>query len=179
MPEGDTNFKGLLKKIEVVAREISQPIIIKEVGWGISAQTARQLFDAGVKAFDVAGAGGTSWSQVEMHRAKTTAQARIASQFINWGIPTADAISQIAAELPDAVIFASGGLRSGVDIAKSIALGADLGGMAGPFLKAAADSFQAVSDLITETNQLLRTAMFATGIKDMPTLKHTDKLIRF
>ncbi|MFN2144623.1 MAG: alpha-hydroxy-acid oxidizing protein, partial [Anaerolineales bacterium] len=178
MPEGDTNFKGLLKKIETVAREISQPIIIKEVGWGISAQIARRLYDAGVKAFDVAGAGGTSWSQVEMHRAKTAAQARIASQFINWGIPTADAIVQIAAELPDAVIFASGGLRSGVDIAKSIALGADLGGMAGPFLKAAAESSQAVTDLIAETNQLIRTVMFAAGIGDLPTLKHTDKLIR-
>ncbi len=142
MPEGDTNFKGLLKKIEVVAREISQPIIIKEVGWGISAQTARQLFDAGVKAFDVAGAGGTSWSQVEMHRAKEPPRhASPASSSTGVSpLPTPSPRSPLTC--PDASSLPPVASRSGVDIAKSIALGADLGGMAGPFLKAAADFFR-------------------------------------
>jgi isopentenyl-diphosphate delta-isomerase len=178
MPEGETNFKGLLEKIEQIAGKLDQPIIIKEVGWGISAETARRLYDVGVKAFDVAGAGGTSWSQVEMHRAETESQARVASQFIDWGIPTADSITQISSALADVLIFASGGLKSGIDIAKSIALGANLGGMAGHFLKAAAASEDAVMQFISETNQVIRTAMFASGIRDMKELRHTPRLLR-
>ncbi|MBN2043974.1 MAG: type 2 isopentenyl-diphosphate Delta-isomerase [Anaerolineales bacterium] len=177
-PEGDSNFKGLLNKIEQVAASIDRPVIIKEVGWGISVSTAKRLYDVGVTAFDIAGSGGTSWSQVEMYRAKTDSQARIASQFINWGIPTAEAISQLSAALPDATILASGGLKNGVDIAKSIALGADLGGMASPFLKAAVISQEAVYDFITETNQVIKIAMFAAGIKDLKALKKTHKLVK-
>jgi isopentenyl-diphosphate delta-isomerase len=177
-PEGNTNFKGLLEKIEELAGTIDQPIIIKEVGWGISAEVARILYDAGVKAFDVAGAGGTSWSQVEMHRANSESQSRVASQFINWGIPTADSIRQIAKELPDAPILASGGLKNGIDITKSVALGATLAGMAGPFLKSATGSAEAVAGFIKETNQVIKTAMFAAGIEKMDDLKHTKKLIK-
>ena len=91
-PEGDGNFAGLLSKIEHVCRELPVPVIAKEVGWGFSEQTARQLADAGVAAIDVAGAGGTSWSQVEMYRAPTARHARVAGAFIDWGIPTAVSI---------------------------------------------------------------------------------------
>lgn len=172
-PEGDVNFAGLLKKIEEVCQGVGVPVIAKEVGWGISADSARQLVEAGVKAVDVAGAGGTSWSQVEMHRARTRRQAVLASRFIDWGIPTAEAIVEVRRELPDLPLIASGGLRRGLDIAKCIALGADLGGMASPFLKAAADSVPAVVEAIELAAQEIRIAMFATGSSKLADLRHT------
>ena len=177
-PEGDTNFRGLLSKIATLASSVSVPVIAKEVGWGISASVATRLVEAGVTAIDVAGAGGTSWSQVEMHRASEEKQADLASRFVNWGIPTAEAVRQVRAALPDIPIIASGGLRAGLDIAKSIALGAQLGGMAGPFLRAAVDSSQAVTDLIDQTLRELRVCMFATGSRDLDTLRATKLLSR-
>ncbi len=136
-PEGDTKFKGLLSKIEKVCKHLPVPVIAKEVGWGISKQTARKLIDAGISAIDVAGAGGTSWSQVEMHREKTERQAKISGMFVDWGIPTAESIQMVKEISSEIILFASGGLRTGIDIAKCIALGATLGGLASPFLKAA------------------------------------------
>jgi isopentenyl-diphosphate Delta-isomerase len=94
-PEGDGNFAGLLRQIETVCRQLPVPVIAKEVGWGFSGQAARQLVEAGVAAIDVAGAGGTSWSQVEMHRAPTARLARVAGAFIDWGIPTAVSIQLV------------------------------------------------------------------------------------
>ena len=91
-PEGDTNFKGLLSKIEQVCRSLPVPVIAKEVGWGFSEDTVRRLLSAGVAAIDVAGSGGTSWSQVEMYRAKTELQRKVAATFVDWGIPTAEAV---------------------------------------------------------------------------------------
>ncbi len=170
-PEGDTNFSDLLSKIDTLANSVSVPVIAKEVGWGISASVATRLVDAGIAVIDVAGAGGTSWSQVEMHRAAEEKQADLAARFVNWGIPTAEAVRQVRAALPNTPIIASGGLRAGLDIAKSIALGAQLGGMAGPFLRAAVDSSEAVSDLIDQTLRELRVCMFATGSRDLESLK--------
>ena len=177
-PEGDTNFSNLLPKIEEVVGAISVPVIAKEVGWGISAAAATRLVEAGVTVIDVAGAGGTSWSQVEMHRAAEEKQADLASRFVDWGIPTAEAVRQVRAALPDTSIIASGGLRSGLDIAKSIAIGAQLGGMAGPFLRAAVDSSEAVSDLIAQTVHELRVCMFATGSADLEALKMAKLIAR-
>ncbi|MFQ5943450.1 MAG: type 2 isopentenyl-diphosphate Delta-isomerase [Anaerolineales bacterium] len=170
-PEGDTKFDGLLSKIGTLVGSVSVPVIAKEVGWGISAAVAVRLVQAGVAAIDVAGAGGTSWSQVEMHRATDERQAELASRFVDWGIPTAEAVRQVRAALPGVPVIASGGLRSGIDIAKSIALGAQLGGMAGPFLRAANESSQAVSDLIDQTLKELRVSMFATGSRDLNALR--------
>ena len=133
-PEGDTRFAGLARKIAEICRALPVPVIAKEVGWGISAQAARLLRDAGVAAIDVAGAGGTSWSQVEKYRIENESLARVAAAFKDWGIPTADSVRQVREAAPELIVFASGGLRSGVEIAKCIALGARLGGMAGPFL---------------------------------------------
>ena len=99
-PEGDTRFAGLLDKIRIVCQEVSVPVIAKEVGWGFSQSDARNLLDAGVAAIDVAGAGGTSWSQVEMHRAKNESQARLAAAFVNWGIPTSEAIQNVRQAAP-------------------------------------------------------------------------------
>jgi isopentenyl-diphosphate delta-isomerase len=170
-PEGDTNFSGLLQKIEIMCKQLPVPVVVKEVGWGISAETAKQLARAGVAAIDVAGAGGTSWTQVEMHRAENESQARLAAAFSDWGIPTADSIIAIRNELRSMRIFASGGLRSGLDIAKAIALGAELGGMAGPYLKAAADSTETVVQTISEVARELQVCMFAAGAGDIPTLQ--------
>lgn len=177
-PEGDTNFSGLLKKIEIMCKQLPVPVVIKEVGWGISGELAKQLARAGVQAIDVAGAGGTSWSQVEMHRAKNPSQARLAAAFVDWGIPTAESIMQVRQAVKTMRIFASGGLRSGVDVAKGIALGAELGGMAGPFLKAAVKSSKAVVETINEISRELQVAMFAAGAGDIASLQAVPLIYR-
>lgn len=172
-PEGDTRFAGLLGKIAAVCRALPVPVIAKEVGWGISETTARQLVDAGVAAIDVAGAGGTSWSQVEMYRTQDASLARVAAAFRNWGIPTTESIRMARRAAPQLPIFASGGLRSGVDIAKCIALGANLGGMAGPFLKAAAQSLDVTLQAIAEIRREVQICMFASGAADLHQLQQT------
>ncbi len=172
-PEGNTRFAGLLKKIEQVCKSLPVPVIAKEVGWGFSKQAARMLAEAGVAAIDVAGAGGTSWSQVEMHRAENESQRRLAAAFVDWGIPTAEAILNVRQAAPELTIFASGGLRSGVEIAKCIALGASLGGMAGPFLKAAALSVEDTIQTIAEVSNEIRVCMFAAGAGDLKALSQT------
>jgi len=176
--EGETNFSGLLAKIEKVCRALSVPVVVKEVGWGISGEAAVRLASAGVKAVDVAGAGGTSWSQVEMYRAQDVHARRIAGLFRDWGIPTADAIRQVKQAAPELTIFASGGLRHGLDIAKCIALGATLGGMAGPFLKAAEQSLDETIQVIMEVNKTLHIAMFAAGTPDLTALAETKLIER-
>lgn len=169
--DGDTNWAGLLGKIENVCRCLSVPVIVKEVGWGISVSTAIQLTRAGVSAIDVAGAGGTSWSQVEMHRAPTERLRRLASEFIDWGIPTAESLVGIRQALPHVPLIASGGLRSGMDLAKVVALGASLGGIAGPFLAAANDSTSAVVDLVAGIGDLTKTIMFTVGAHKISALQ--------
>lgn len=175
-PEGDTNFAGLLGKVEAVCKKVSVPVIAKEVGWGFSEQNSRDLANAGVAAIDVAGAGGTSWSEVEYHRAPTEFHARVAASFADWGIPTAEAVQYAVSGAPELKIIASGGLRDGIDIAKCIALGATAGGMAGPFLKAANQSTQAVSQLIREIASQLRIAMLCSGAKTILELQTTPLL---
>jgi len=170
-PEGDSRFAGLLEKIEMVCRQLPVPVIAKEVGWGFSEEDARRLAQVGVAAIDVAGAGGTSWTQVEMHRAQNPAQARLAAAFLEWGIPTAEAILNVRRAAPELRIFASGGLRTGLDIAKSIALGASLGGMASPFLKAAASSLEDTIQVISEVRQEIKVSMFACGAGDLEALR--------
>lgn len=173
-PEGDTNFAGLLSKIEAICRALPVPVIAKEVGWGFSRRAARQLREAGVAAIDVAGAGGTSWTQVEMHRAETGSQARLAAAFIDWGIPTAESILNVRQAAPDMTVFASGGLRDGIDIAKCIALGATLGGMASPFLKAAVRSLDDTILAINEVQREMRVCLFAAGAANLEQLQALD-----
>jgi isopentenyl-diphosphate delta-isomerase len=173
-PEGDVNWAGLLGKIEQVTRALAKdgiPVVAKEVGWGISPRAARDLANAGVAAIDVAGAGGTSWSQVEMFRAHTNVQRRIASAFVDWGIPTAESIGHVRAAAPGMPIFASGGLTTGVDGAKCIALGATLFGMARPFLRAATESTQAVADELAVVTGQLRAAMLCVGAPNLSALQ--------
>lgn len=170
-PEGDTRFAGLLHKVEAVCRGLPVPVIAKEVGWGFSPQDVRGLAAAGVSAIDVAGAGGTSWSQVEMHRAQSDSQKRLAAAFVDWGIPTSQAILNVRQEAPHLPVFASGGLRSGVDVAKCIALGARLGGMAGPFLKAAVRSLDEVLLVIEEVRREIQVCLFAAGAGNLQQLR--------
>ena len=172
-PEGDTNFAGLLKHVEDVCAKLEVPVIAKEVGWGFSEQNARDLANAGIAAIDVAGSGGTSWSEVEYHRAPTAFHARVAAAFADWGIPTADAIQYATAGAPGLPVIASGGLRDGIDIAKSIALGAVAGGIAGPFLKAANDSPESVDQLIREMVAQLRIAMLCSSARTITDLQNT------
>ena len=182
-PEGDVNWRGLLGKIEDVCRTLGKPVIVKEVGWGISAQVARRLIDAGVGAIDVAGAGGTSWSQVEMHRAPTERLRRLAGAFANWGIPTAESLAaarQVRDEMGrgDVHLFASGGIRTGQDIAKCVALGADLVGLASPFLKKAVISTDAVVEEMDILAAELSVVLFCSGCGTVDALRQPGVLVR-
>jgi isopentenyl-diphosphate delta-isomerase len=170
-PEGDTRFAGLAARIEAVCRNLQVPVIAKEVGWGISERSARLLVNAGVAGIDVAGAGGTSWSQVEMHRIQDKSRARVAGAFRSWGIPTAESIRMVRRADPGVKIIASGGLHDGVDIAKCIALGAEMGGMAGLFLRAATESGEAVLRLIEEITAQIRICMFGVGAVNLLALQ--------
>lgn len=173
-PEGDGNFAGLLHRIEEVCGRLEVPVIAKEVGWGFAEETARQLAEAGVAAIDVAGSGGTSWSQVEMHRAPTARHARVAGAFIDWGIPTAVSVQLCRRGAPELPIFASGGIKSGIDIAKCIALGARLGGIAGDFLRAADEAgVEGVVELAGAITDELQVAMFCSGAADLEALSQT------
>jgi len=173
-PEGDGNFAGLLGKVEAICRALTVPVIAKEVGWGFSAHDARRLAEAGVAAIDVAGAGGTSWSQVEMYRAPTARLARVAGAFIDWGIPTAASIRYCREAAPHLPVFASGGIKNGIEAAKCIALGAALVGLAGEFLRAAdRDGSAGVVDLAGTISDELRVAMFCAGAADLPALART------
>jgi isopentenyl-diphosphate Delta-isomerase len=176
--DGNIDFSGLARKITEVCRQVGVPVVVKEVGWGISERSARLLAKSGVKAIDVAGAGGTSWSQVEMHRAPNAFMRQLAASFVGWGIPTAESIGIVRQAAPRLTIFASGGLRDGIDVAKCIALGATLCGMAGPFLKAAAHSRERLFDAIRVIHQQLRVTMFSVAAADLRALQHTPLMRR-
>ena len=179
-PEGDTNWRGVLAGIEAVCRQLETPIIAKEVGWGISQETARRLIEAGVSAIDVAGAGGTSWSEVEKHRAPSERLRRLAAAFREWGLPTATTLLQTVAarnELaPGLPIIASGGIRTGQEIAKAVALGANLVGLAAPFLQRVVESTQAVLDEMELLEAEMRIAMFASGAGNCAELRQPGRL---
>ena len=177
-PEGNTDFSGLLGKIEKICRALPLPVIVKEVGWGISEGVAKRLTDAGVAGIDVAGSGGTSWSEVERHRADNARRHRVAESFAPWGIPTADAILMTAKGAPRATLIASGGIRTGIDVAKCIALGADLAGLASPVLKAAAESSATLVEELQAIIDELRTAMFCIGAGKLRDLRSTPALMK-
>ncbi len=175
---GDKNFRGILGQIETLCRQMEVPVIAKEVGNGISAPMAQRLMDAGVAALDVAGAGGTSWSLVESSRAKDPRQRRLGKTFANWGVPTAECVTEIRAIAPTIPLIASGGLRNGLDAAKAIALGADLAGMALPFLQAAHESAAALHELVDILTAELATTLFCTGSANLTALRQPGILKR-
>jgi len=174
---GNTNFAGLLNKLAALCHQLTTPIIVKEVGWGLSETVARRLAEAGVAAIDVAGAGGTSWSQVEMQRASQASARRIALAFESWGIPTVESIRQSRRGAPHIPVIASGGIRDGVDAAKALALGAHAVGLALPLLKEAAQSQEAVIEHLQEITQELRIAMFCTGSRTVADLRRLESAL--
>ncbi|BAZ43700.1 isopentenyl-diphosphate delta-isomerase, type 2 [Chondrocystis sp. NIES-4102] len=177
-PNGDTQFKGLLGKIKQLCQQIDIPVIAKEVGNGISAVMAEKLIEAGVEVIDVAGAGGTSWAMVESERAQTNLQRRLGRTFADWGISTADCLVEIRKHYPNIPLIASGGLRNGLEVAKAIALGADLAGLAFPFLQAASISEAAIDELVELLMAELKTVLFCTGNGDLNQLKRSSCLIK-
>jgi len=166
-PEGDRNFAGLLPKMGAVARSLGVPVIAKEVGSGISGRVARQLAQEGIRIVDTAGAGGTSWARIEAARAGDAALGEV---FAGWGVPTPLAIRELAA-VGGLTVIGSGGLRTGIDVAKALALGADLAGMAYQFLEAATQSPARVAERIRRLVQELKIAMFCIGARTIPELK--------
>ena len=177
-PEGNTRFGGLLSKIEELCRVLEVPVGIKEVGWGIDGSTARSLLGAGAAFIDVAGAGGTSWSQVEKYRSSDSVRRAAAEAFAGWGNPTADCIAQVREAAPSAALIGSGGLNSGVDAAKAIALGADLAGFGRGLLGSAVSSEEALDQRLAQVELELRIAMFGIGAANIDALKETDRLMK-
>lgn len=175
-PRGDINFKGLLDRVAMVCQQLPVPVIVKEVGNGISAPMAEKLIAAGVTAIDVAGAGGTSWAKVESERAETALQRRLGQTFGDWGIPTAECLTSIRQVAPTVPLIASGGLRNGLDVAKAISLGADLAGLAFPFLQAADISTNAVDELAQILIAEIKTVLFCTGNANLTALRQSKSL---
>ena len=167
--EGNTDFAGLLKRIEAVCRRLEVPVIVKEIGFGISSEVASRLVAAGVRGIDVAGAGGTSFSRIETTR-EHGQEAEDA--FSSWGIPTAESVKMVRTAAPDITLIASGGVRTGVEVAKSIALGADAAGIGAPLLKPASISHSEVVDCIKGIIKDLRISMFCAGVGSIGRLKN-------
>lgn len=174
-PEGQCNFSDLLPRIGELVEGLGVPVVVKEIGCGISGATARKLATVGVKIIDSAGLGGTSWARIEASRAD---DLELGELFAHWGVPTPDSIRQLAA-IDGLTVIGSGGVRSGLDVAKAIALGADLVGFAQPFLVAAMESAEAVYQKIQRTIRELRIAMFCSGARDLAALRKLELVPSF
>ena len=190
-PEGNPEFRGVLKGIEMLARHLTIPLIVKEIGAGISLSVARRLIDAGVSIIDVAGAGGTSWAGVEILRRTKTKDRRpsnkketgsLTDAFWDWGIPTVDALRQVCSlktQTPTLTVIASGGVTSGIDIAKGIAFGADLAGAARLMLRELeSGGTKALLAKITSWEMELKGAMFLTGSRTLADLQAQQLVLK-
>jgi len=176
-PEGDTNFVGLAEKVSDISRNLSQPVILKEVGAGFSDKDVECVIKGGIQYIDVAGSGGTSWSRVENYRQVTREKNDLGILFQDWGNPTPLTLKLLNKYSEKVVFISSGGVRTGIDIAKSIILGASLCGMAKPFLKPAMDSPQRVIRVIKKKMREFVVAMFVLGVKNFKELYHNESLI--
>ncbi|HTD77819.1 MAG TPA: alpha-hydroxy-acid oxidizing protein, partial [Chloroflexota bacterium] len=165
---------GLLGKIEKLCKELACPVIVKEVGSGISGDVARRLVEAGVKAIDVAGMGGTSFARVEAFRRERPEDVEMALAFSEWGLPTVDALRQVRQVAPQVPLIASGGLRHGLDAAKALALGANLTGFAHAVLAAASEGEEPVRRLLEGFAWQLRVAMFCAGAANLTALQSIE-----
>ncbi|MEL7061703.1 MAG: type 2 isopentenyl-diphosphate Delta-isomerase [Acidobacteriota bacterium] len=168
-PEGQRDFRGLLDKIGHLVDELDVPVVVKEIGCGLTGATARALADRGVRIVDTAGLGGTSWARIEAARAGDVALGEL---FANWGVPTPDSIRQVAA-IDGLTVIGSGGIRNGLEIAKAIALGADVVGLAQPFLAPALESTERVVERLERLMLELRITMFCVGASDLAALRRT------
>jgi isopentenyl-diphosphate delta-isomerase len=174
-PEGQTNFKGVLAKICEIAGAIDTPMIVKETGAGISAEDAKALVDAGVKAIDVGGVGGTSFAAVEYYRSSTN-QNLSGEAFWDWGIPTAISLIETAqtVKLP---VIASGGVRSGTDVAKALSLNASLASISQPILQVAVKGAKETENKLSSLIEELRNALFLVGAEKLSDLSKTPVVI--
>lgn len=178
-PEGEAKYSGVLKQIEEVTDDIDIPVIVKETGAGISAEVAKKLEDAGVRGIDVSGAGGTSWAAVEYYRAeihKDVFHKRLGSSFWDWGIPTAASIVEVS-QSTKVTVIASGGVRTGTNVAKSITLGSDLVSMSTPILLPATRNSNEVKKTLHFIIEELRNAMFLVGTSNVDDLKKVSIVI--
>jgi len=178
-PEGETSFKGVLNKIGEIAQALDVPVIVKETGAGIAAEEAKQLVSMKVVGIDVAGVGGTSWAAVEYHRAKKKHDEfhqGLGKAFWDWGVPTAMSLIESLQSVSITVI-ASGGIRTGIDVAKALALGADLTGMAHPILLAATKGPKEVKKTLQVAIESLRNAMFLVGAESLPKMREVPLVI--
>lgn len=175
---GDHDFSHLAEKIGDICKNVPFPVIVREVGFGISADAAHLLADAGVAGIDVGGAGGTSWVKIESSRSKNPVLKNIAKNFLDWGIPTAESLEMVSGIGSGIKIIASGGIRSGLDAAKAIALGADIAGAALPVLKAATGQAGEAGDLIDEIIMGLKITMFGIGAANIAGLKNNKYLVK-
>src|SRR5258705_6496967 len=173
---GDTDWTGLLAALGRLQSWLDKPIVVKEVGAGISGELARRLGEAGIGIIDVAGSGGTSWAAVEAERAATSRARAVATAFHDWGIPTAQALADVRRCCPSATVIASGGVRNGIDVAKAIRLGADLAGQAAAVLPAALDGADALAEHLGVVIDQLRIACFCTGSANLGELRHARLL---
>jgi isopentenyl-diphosphate delta-isomerase len=179
-PEGEATFAGVLKSLKRLSTKLSTPLIAKETGAGLSQTSAKALMSAGVKALDVAGLGGTSWPKVEVERAKpeVAMKATLGRWFTDWGIPTAVATFEVAYHVKKRIpIISSGGIRTGIDIAKAIAIGADLAGVALPVLSPAMVDAKAVQQFLDGLIQGLKAAMFLVGASTLKELAQAPLVI--
>ncbi|WP_028622934.1 type 2 isopentenyl-diphosphate Delta-isomerase [Pseudomonas sp. Ant30-3] len=174
--EGDKDWRGVLEAIRRTVDSVGVPVIVKEVGAGLSADVAVALVQAGVRVIDVAGCGGTSWAAVEAERAALPADREVAMAFADWGIPTVNSLAMVRKVLPDVTLIASGGIRNGVDAAKAIRMGADLVGQAAGVLHDATLSTAAVIEHFDIVIRQLRIACFCTGSSDLKALRHARLL---
>ena len=176
--EGNTDFRGLAAKIGAIAHRLGQPVIVKEVGAGLSLADAQLLVRHGIKLLDVAGAGGTSWSRIEHHRrAATDAADDLGLVFQDWGLPTPQALAALQPLRNKVTLIASGGLRSGLDMAKAVVLGASLCGIAAPFLQPAQESPDAVRAVIQRLRREFTTALFLLGCRTVTDLRGNARLL--
>jgi isopentenyl-diphosphate delta-isomerase, type 2 len=178
-PEGDRSFRGFLHNLRKICRSLGVPVIVKEVGCGLSYGDAVALKEAGVAAVDVAGRGGTNWVEIEKMRAIEAGRldrARIAEDFLDWGIPTAASVLE-ASRVRGLEVVGSGGVRSGVDVAKLLVLGAVMGGLARPFLKAALEGVEMTSALIAMLKEEIQIVAALCGASNMEDLRRTAYVI--
>lgn len=168
---GDRNWSDVLDSLARLKAGLAVPLVVKEVGFGISGDVAGRLASAGIRYVDVAGAGGTSWAAVEAERAPTLRARLVADAFRDWGVPTAAAIREVRRACPTAVVIASGGIMNGIDAAKAIRLGADLVGQAAGALPAALKGADALCEHLSAVVEQIRIACFATGSSTLDALR--------
>lgn len=178
-PGGDTDFRGVADAIRRVTESLKVPVIVKEVGCGISYEDAVVLKEAGVRAIDVSGSGGTNWTEIERQRALAAGdldKASLAEVFREWGIPTAAAVMEVS-RVEGVEVVGSGGIRTGLEVVKVLTLGASMAGMARPFLSAAVEGPEAVMRLASKIERELRAAMVLTGSRRIADLRSAPRVI--